>query len=60
MEAMDMEAARRWPMFAAPADLGPQAWGSRVFVHDRQRIEAFAGPRLCNDENKWGPAVDAF
>jgi CRP/FNR family transcriptional activator FtrB len=39
---------------------GLQVRGTRVIVHDRERIEAFAGPRLYQDDGEAGLDVHAF
>lgn len=46
--------------FQTLADHGLQVRGTRVIVHDRQRIEAFAGPRLYHDDDEVGLDVHAF
>lgn len=42
------------------AEHGLQVRGTRVIVHDRQRIEAFTGPRLYHDDGEAGLDVHAF
>ena len=42
------------------ADQGLQVRGTRVIVHDRKRIEAFAGPRLYHEDDEAGLDVHAF
>jgi CRP/FNR family transcriptional activator FtrB len=42
------------------AENGLQVRGTRVIVHDRRRIEAFAGPRLYQEDGEAGLDVHAF
>lgn len=46
--------------FQTLAEHGLQVRGTRVIVHDRRRIEAFAGPRLYHDDDESGLGVHAF
>ena len=46
--------------FQTLAEHGLQVRGTRVIVHDRGRIEAFAGPRLYHDDDEAGLDVYAF
>jgi CRP/FNR family transcriptional activator FtrB len=46
--------------FQTLAEHGLQVRGTRVIVHDRRKIEAFAGPRLYHDDDEAGLDVYAF
>ncbi|MGA9580407.1 MAG: helix-turn-helix domain-containing protein [Allosphingosinicella sp.] len=46
--------------FQTLAEHGLQVRGTRVILHDRERIEAFAGPRLYRDDDEAGLDVYAF
>lgn len=46
--------------FQTLAEHGLQVRGTRVILHDRERIEAFAGPRLYQDDDEAGLDVYAF
>ncbi len=46
--------------FQTLAEHGLQVRGTRVIVHDRQRIDTFAGPRLYHDDGEAGLDVHAL